>query len=293
MSGAGLIAVTGATGGLGGRVARRLADRGVTQRLVVRDPGRAPELDGAEAAAASYDDPDSLRRAFQGARTLLMVSASEDPDRLRLHANVVDAAADAGVERVVYTSFFGAAPDCTFTFGRDHWHTEELIRASGLGHTFLRDNLYLDFLPLMVGPDGVIRGPAGDGRVAAVTRDDIAEVAVAALLEGDRHVGRTYDLTGPEAFTLAEAAEELSRVAGRTVSYHAETLEEAYASRAHYGAPDWEVAGWVTTYAAIANGDLEAVSGDVAAVAGHPPMSLAEFLARNPDSYRRLSMPEG
>jgi NAD(P)H dehydrogenase (quinone) len=289
MPGTDLITVTGATGGLGGRVARRLAERGVGQRLVVRDLGRAPELAGAEVAAASYDDPGSLRRAFEGTRTLLMVSASEDPDRLRLHANVVDAAADAGVEQVVYTSFFGAAPDCTFTFGRDHWHTEELIRASGLRHTFLRDNLYLDFLPLMVGADGVIRGPAADGRVAAVTRDDIADVAVAALLEGDRHAGRTYDLTGPEALTMAEVAEQLTRFAGRTVTYHAETLEEAYASRAHYGAPDWEVAGWVTTYAAIANGDLEAVSGDVAAVAGHPPMGLTEFLRRNPDSHGRLA----
>ena len=289
MSGADVV-VTGVTGGLGGRVARRLAERGVTQRLVVRDPGRAPELAGAEVATASYHDPGSLRRALQGARTLVMVSASEDPDRLRLHANVVDAATDAGVERVVYTSFSGAAPQCTFTFGRDHWHTEELIKASGLAWTMLRDNLYLDFLPLMVGPDGVIRGPAGDGRVAAVTRDDIAEVAVAVLLEeGDGHAGRTYDLTGPEALTMAEVAEQLTAFAGRPVTYHAETLEEAYASRAHYGAPDWEVAGWVTTYAAIANGDLEAVSGDVAAVAGHPPMSLADFLRDNPDSYRRLA----
>jgi NAD(P)H dehydrogenase (quinone) len=292
MDGAGVIAVTGATGGLGGRVARRLAGRGVRQRLVVRDPARAPALAGAEVATGSYDDREGLRRAFEGARTLFMVSASEDPDRMRLHTNVVEAARDARVGRVVYTSFFGAAPDCTFTFGRDHWHTEELIRGSGLRHTFLRDNLYVDFLPLMVGADGVIRGPAGDGRVAAVARDDIADVAVAVLGDagdgGDGHDGRTYDMTGPEAFTLAEAAEELSRVSGRAISYHAETLEEAYASRAHYGAPDWEVAGWVTTYAAVASGDLEAVSGDVAAVAGHPPIGLAEFLRRNPDSYRQL-----
>jgi NAD(P)H dehydrogenase (quinone) len=289
MSGAGLIAVTGVTGGLGGRVARRLADRGVRQRLVVRDPGRAPALAGAEVATGSYDDREGLRRAFEGAGTLFMVSASEDPDRLRLHGNVVDAAVDAGVGRVVYTSFFGAAPDCTFTFGRDHWHTEQRIRAGGLGHTFLRDNLYLDFLPLLVGADGVIRGPASDGRAAAVTRDDIADVAVAALLDGDSHDGRTYDLTGPEALTMAEVAAELSRAAGRAIGYHAETLEEAYASRAHYGAPAWEVTGWVTTYAAIANGELETVSGDVAAVAGHPPMGLTEFLRRNPDSYRRLT----
>ncbi len=290
MSGADVIAVTGVTGGLGGRVARRLADRGVGQRLVVRDPGRAPRLAGAEVAAAGYDDRDGLRRALDGARTLFMVSASEDPDRLRLHANVVDAAADAGVERVVYTSFFGAAPDCTFTFGRDHWHTEELIRASGLRFTFLRDNLYLDFLPRMVGADRVIRGPAGDGRVAAVARDDIAEVAVAVLLdERGGHDGRGYDMTGPEALTLAEVADQLSEVTGRAITYHAETLEEAYASRAAYGAPDWEVDGWVTTYVAIANGELAAVGGDVAALAGHPPMSLADLLRRDPDTWRHLT----
>jgi NAD(P)H dehydrogenase (quinone) len=288
MSTEGTIAVTGVTGGLGGRVARRLAERGATQRLVVRDPARTPELAGAEVVTGSYDDAEGLRRAFDGTRTLLMVSASEAPDRERLHANVVDAAVAAGVERVVYTSFFGAAPDCTFTFGRDHWHAEEHIRASGLGHTFLRDNLYIDFLPLMAGPDGVIRGPARDGRVAAVARDDIADVAVAVLLGGG-HEGRSYGMTGPEALTLAEAAEELSRAAGRPIRYQAETMEEAYASRASYGAPGWEVDGWVTTYVAIANGDLEQVSGDVAAVAGHPPMRLAEFLRSNPESYRQLA----
>jgi NAD(P)H dehydrogenase (quinone) len=286
------IAVTGATGGLGGRVARRLAGRGVAQRLVVRDPARAPELAGAEVATGSYDDGEALRRALDGTRTLFMVSASEAPDRRRLHATVVDAAVAAGVERVVYTSFFGAAPDCTFTFGRDHWYAEEHIRASGLRWTFLRDNLYLDFLPLMAGADGVIRGPAADGRAAMVARDDIADVAVAVLLGGG-HDGRSYDMTGPEALTLAEAAEQLSRAAGRPVRYQPETLAEAYASRASYGAPDWEVDGWVTTYVAIANGDLEPVSGDVAALAGHAPMRLAEFLRDNPDSYRHLAGPPG
>jgi uncharacterized protein YbjT (DUF2867 family) len=124
--------------------------------------------------------------------------------------------------------------------------------------------------------------------VAAVARDDIADVATAVLLGGG-HEGRSYDLTGPQALTLAEAAEELSRAAGRPIHYQAETLEEAYASRASFGAPGWEVDGWVTTYVAIANGDLEQVSGDVAAVAGHPPVRLAEFLRSNPESYRHLA----
>jgi NAD(P)H dehydrogenase (quinone) len=281
------VAVTGVTGGLGGRVARRLADGGVAQRLVVRDPARAPELPGAEVVRAAYGDGEAMRRALDGVDTLLLVSASEAVDRVRLHTGAVDAAVAAGVRRIVYVSFLACSPDATFTFARDHWHTEEHLRASGVRHTFLRDSLYLDVFPLFAGGDGVIRGPAGDGRVAAVARDDIADVAVAVLL-GDGHDGRTYDLTGPAAFTLQQAAEELSRASGRAVTYHAETLDEAYASRAGYGAPHWEVTGWVTTYAAIAAGELDLVSDAVATVAARPPMDLAEFLRRNPDTYRHL-----
>jgi len=281
------LAITGATGGLGGRVARRLADRGVAQRLVVRDPARAPELPGAEVARAAYDDGEAVRRALDGVDTLLLVSASEAVDRVRLHTGAVDAAVAAGVQRIVYVSFLACSPDATFTFARDHWHTEEHVRGSGVRHTILRDSLYLDVFPLFAGGDGVIRGPAGDGRVAAVARDDVADVAVAVLL-GDGHDGRTYDLTGPEAFSLQQAAEALSRASGRTVTYHAETLDEAYASRAGYGAPHWEVTGWVTTYAAIAAGELDLVSDTVATVAGHPPMDLAEFLRRNPATWRHL-----
>jgi NAD(P)H dehydrogenase (quinone) len=281
------VAVTGVTGGLGGRVARRLADGGVAQRLVVRDPARAPELPGAEVVRAAYGDGEAMRRALDGVDTLLLVSASEAVDRVRLHTGAVDAAVAAGVQRIVYTSFLACSPDATFTFARDHWHTEGHLRQTGLRHTFLRDSLYLDVFPLFAGGDGVIRGPAGDGRVAAVARDDIADVAVAVLL-GDDHDGRTYDLTGPAAFTLQQAAEELSRASGRAVTYHAETLDEAYASRAGYGAPHWEVTGWVTTYAAIAAGELDLVSDAVATVAARPPMDLAEFLRRNPDTYRHL-----
>jgi uncharacterized protein YbjT (DUF2867 family) len=282
------LAVTGATGGIGGRVARRLAGRGAAQRLVVRDPSRAPALPGAEVVQAAYEDGEALRRALDGVDTLLLVSGSEAADRVRRHASAVDAAVAAGVGRIVYLSFLACAPDATFTFARDHWHTEERVRASGVRHTFLRDSLYLDYFPLFAGADGVIRGPAGDGRVAAVARDDIADAAVAVLL-GDGHDGRTYDLTGPEAITFRQAAEELSRAAGRQVTYHPETMEEAYASRAGYGAPDWEVTGWVTTYAAVATGELDVVSDAVARLAGHQPMNLAEFLRRNPGSVAHLA----
>jgi uncharacterized protein YbjT (DUF2867 family) len=287
-----LIAVTGATGQLGGRIARRLAAGGMPQRLVVRDPTRAPELRGAHVLAATYGDVVAMRQAMTGVDTLLLVSAKEDADRVALHTATVDAAIDAGVQRIVYTSFLSAAPDATFTFARDHWHTEEHIRSTGVAFTFLRDSLYLDVLPLFVGHDGVIRGPAAEGRVGAVARDDVADVAAAVLL-GSGHNGQTYNITGPRAFTFAEVAEELSRATGRPVHYHAENLEEAYASRARFAAPEWEVAGWVTTYAAVAKGEFDVVSDTVEKVAGHRPRSLAEFLAANPETlYHLRAVPE-
>ncbi|WP_433367164.1 SDR family oxidoreductase [Actinoplanes sp. CA-142083] len=267
-----MIVVSGATGRLGGRVARRL---GGSTKLLVRDAKRAPQIEGAQVAVAEYADGKAVEEALRGAETVLMVSAAETPDRVAQHRSFVDAAKAAGVRHLVYTSFAGAAPEATFTLARDHWATEEHIRASGIGFTFLRDNLYADFLPMMVGEDGVIRGPAGDGRAAVVTQDDIADAAIAVLREPARHAGKTYDLTGPEALTLAEVAE----IIGGGVRYHAESIEDAYASRERYRAPRWQVDAWVSTYTAIAAGELEAVSGDVAALSGHPATSLRELLS--------------
>jgi uncharacterized protein YbjT (DUF2867 family) len=275
-----VIAVTGSTGELGGRVARRVAEASVPQRLLVREVVRAPRLAGAvPAAVPSYGDRAAMTAALRGVETLFLVSGREAADRVQQHFSAVDAAVDAGVERIVYTSFLGAAPNATFTLARDHFHTEQYIRATGLEFTFLRSSLYADYVPVLCGEDGVIRGPGGDGRVAFVARDDIADVA-AAVLTADGHDGETYDLTGPVARSLAEAAAELGRATGRSISYDQETLDEAYASRAGYGAPAWEVEGWVTSYAAIASGELDVVSDAVERVAGHAPMSLASLLGR-------------
>ena len=273
------LAVTGATGALGGLVARDLANRGVPQRLVVRSPERAPALVGAHAVAAAYRDQAAAERALDGVQTLFMVSASESADRLHEHRTFVDAAADAGVQHVVYTSFYGAAPDCTFTLGRDHFATEEHIRSRGLEYTFLRDSLYLDFLPMVVGEDGVIRGPAGDGRLAAVARQDVADVAVAVLLDPESHRGATYDLTGPESLSFSEVASILTEATGREVTYHDETDEEAYASRRRWDAPQWQYDAWVSTYTAVRAGEIETVTDDVRRITGHDPMGLRDLLA--------------
>lgn len=282
-----LFGITGATGAVGGRVAQLLASTDAERRLIVR-AGSDVEAGGAQVREITdYGDVGSMRSACEGVTTLFLVSGREHPDRLRQHKTAVDAAVDAGVERIVYLSFLGAAPDATFTLARQHHATEEHIRSHGVAFTFLRSSLYLDFVPWIASGDGVIRGPAGDGRLAPVARADVAET-VAAVLGTREHGGATYSNTGPEAMSLADAAAELSRVSGREVRYVDETVEEAWESRRPTGAPDWEIEGWITSYLAIANGELDVVSDAVERLTGHPPQSLPEYLAAHPESYAHL-----
>jgi NAD(P)H dehydrogenase (quinone) len=284
----GLIAVTGATGEVGGRVARRLAERGVRQRLVVRDPSRAPELEGAEVAGASnYEARLEMEAALKGAETLFLVSGEEARNRVEQHQSAVAAAKAAGVERIVYLSWFHASPGTAFTFGQHHFHTEEHIKASGLSYAFSRDNIYLDYVPFFAGADGVIRGPGGDGRFAPVARDDVADVVVELLTNPDRD-GQAYEVSGAESYSLDEAAQRLSRAIGREVTYVDETMEEAWASRRPSGEPDWVIEGWITTYVAIARGELAEPTTTVRDLTGHDPQTLEEFLERHPESYGHL-----
>lgn len=279
------IGITGATGRLGGRVAALLAERGPGDwlRLVVRDAARAPRIAGSEVAEAAYGDVTACREAFAGLDALLLVSAGESADRVAQHRTAVAAAVEAGVGHLVYTSFTGAAADAEFTLARDHGATEDAIReaaeCTGLRVTLLRDNFYLDVLRPWAGEDLTLRGPARDGRCAFVAREDVAQVAAAVLAAPAPAGVRALELTGGEALSLGEVAARMSRALGREVTYVDETMEEARASRAPYGAPDWEVDAWISTYTAIASGALAAVSGDVRAVLGREPLRLEDVLA--------------
>jgi NAD(P)H dehydrogenase (quinone) len=314
-----MIAVTGATGELGGRVAARLAGLGLNQRLIVRNSERAPHFSRAEIAqASSYSDGAAMRRAFKGIERVFLVSARDrfgvahicaknklpPPfyDRLQQHMTAVDAAAAAGVKHIVYLSILNAAPDATFILSHDHFSTEEYIRASGVPFTFLRVSLYTDNVPQSVSSDDVIRAPAGEGRAAWVTRDDIADVGVK-VLAGTGHSGRTYNVTGPEALTMAETADILSAAVKRKIVYQAQTPHEARTTRStsrleQYeaerrmltgkGLDEYEVEVFVTHFLQIAAGELAEVSDAVPDLTGHPAQSLAQYLHQHPESYRHL-----
>ena len=314
-----MLAITGATGKLGSKVTSRLANLGRSQRLIVRDPGRAPQLPGAEVAQiSSFGDRAAMKRALAGVRKLFLVSARDRMgvnqaaamaglpppryDRAQQQIAAVDAAMEAGVQHIVYLSFLNAAEDATFILARDHFHTEEHIRKLGMPFTFLRVSLYTDNVPLRVSDDGVIRAPAGEGRVAWVTRDDIADVIVA-VLTGSGHERRAYDVTGPEALTMAETAASLSSVTGREITYRAQNSREARTEHTTTGMDkfeaerrtltgrgldEYEVEVWVTHYLQIAAGELAAVSNIVPELTGHRAQSLTEYLQNHPESYRHL-----
>jgi NAD(P)H dehydrogenase (quinone) len=314
-----MLAITGATGQIGGRVAARIAGLGLPQRLIVRDAAKAPNFPGAEIGSApSYGDGAAMREALSGVRTLFLVSARDrfgvahasalkgvpplPYDRLQQQISAVDAAMEAGVKHLVYLSVLKAAPDATFILAHDHYHTEEYIRASGMAFTFLRASLYTDNVPQCVSNDDIIRVPAGDGRAAWVTRNDIADAATA-VLTTDGHEGYSYDLTGPEALTMSATAERLSAAIGRKILYQPQTAQEARASRSTsrlekfdaerrrltgHGLDDYEVEVFVTHFLQIAAGALENVSDAVPKLTGHPAQSLEEFLRKHPESYSHL-----
>ena len=270
------VAVTGVSGSLGSLVAERVAD--LDPVLLARDPARAPGWAN-DVRACDYSDESAVSMGLADVAVVLMVSAAETADRPAVHRTFVDAAARTGVQHIVYTSFASASSTATFTFARDHADTEEALRDSGVAYTILRNNLYADLAPYIGGESGVIRGPAGSGRLAPVARADIAEVAAAVLRSPAAHAGKTYLLTGPESMTMTELAARTAEAVGRPMRFEDESVEDAYRwRRAEFEAQPWEIDGWVTTYTAIADGSMSEVSDDIERVIGRPARSLEETL---------------
>ena len=273
-----MIGITGVTGKLGAYVAEIVADSGQAAIHLARTPERAKKYDGAEVRQASYENTAAVVEALTGVDTLLMVSARENPNRVQEHKDFLDAAKAAGVRHIVYTSFYGASDEATFTLSRDHAKTERYIQDLGFTYTFLRDNFYLDFFLEMAEQDGEIRGPAGQGKVSGVARKDTSAVAAKILLEPEAWENQTLNLTGPEELTMAEIVSKVSLATGKRTVYIDETVEEAYESRKKWPAEQWEYDAWVSTYTAIKAGEQVGLSQDVQRVLGRPALALEDLL---------------
>ena len=211
------IVVTGASGKVGGMIAAMLARDGVPQTLFVRDAARAPVLPGADVVVADFRDPDSVRAALRPGDRVFMVSVHENVEaRIAAHQSFVDAASGVGVGLMAYLSIVNPSETAAFHHGRSHAATERMLLESGMPYAFLRMNLFLDDLPLWFDPDGVCRGPGGDGRVALISREDTAAVSAGVLVgaglreRGARSHGRAVALAGRAGRALQRRARQAS-----------------------------------------------------------------------------------
>ncbi|PLL13232.1 NAD(P)-dependent oxidoreductase [Tabrizicola sp. TH137] len=214
------LALTGATGQLGRLAIAALKARGHAPIALVRDLAKAADL-GTEARAFDYKATSTLAPALAGVTTLVLISSNDFDDRMGQHRNVIDAAQKAGVSRILYTSIL-RAETTPMLLAADHKATEGLIRASGLGFTFLRNGWYTENHTGSLGgaiAAGALIGSAGDGRFSSAARADYAEaIAVTATTEG--HVGKIYELAGDVGYSYAELAAEVSRQTGKTIPYN-------------------------------------------------------------------------
>ena len=273
-----MIGITGVTGKLGSYVANLVDQQGISSIHLARSPERAKVYASAEIRKMVYANTPEVVEALKGIDVLLMVSARENPERVEEHKSFLDAAKLAGVQHIVYTSFYGADEKATFTLSRDHAQTEAYIKKLGFTYTFLRDNFYLDFFIDIALENGEIRGPAGRGRVSAVARKDTSRVAAEILLNPKEWENQTLNLTGPEDLSMEEIVELLSKETGNAITYVDESVEEAYESRKKWPAQNWEYDAWVSTYTAIKVGEQAGVSTDVEKVLGRPASSLLDIL---------------
>lgn len=279
-----MIAVTAATGRLGHHVIEGLLKKLPPGQLVaaVRDPKKAADLAarGVAVRHADYDDSASLEAAFRGVERLLLISASEVGKRLPQHTRAIEAAKKAGVKLVVYTSLLGAET-ARMQLANEHRETERLLRASGLPFVILRNGWYLENYTETLAPalqHGAILGSAGEGRIAAASRRDYADAAVAVLTSAG-HEGKVYELAGDEGFTLAQLAAEVSRQSGKPVKY-ADVPEAEYAKAlAGFGVPEPMARVLADSDVGITRGELQGGSDDLRRLIGRPTTKLSDAVA--------------
>ncbi len=256
-----MVVVTGANGQLGREVIKSLLARMPAGEIVaaVRDPEKAQDLAalGVEVREADYNRPETLPAALRGAEKVLLISSNEIGRRVNQHRAVVDAAKQAGVALVAYTSIL-RADTSTLKLAAEHKATEEYLRLQGVPYVFLRNGWYIENQTAALGAaveHGAVLGAAGDGRFAAATREDYAGAA-AAVLTTPGQANKTYELGGDIPYTLADLAAEVARQTGKPIAYKNLPGEEYAKVLMSFGLPE-EVATMV------ADGDLGAAKGEL------------------------------
>lgn len=292
----GKIIVSGASGQFGHAAASGLLDRGAQVIALSRHVDKLADLAarGADVRAADFDDPAGLAAAMQGGDKLLLISTLRVGTRVGQHKNAIEAAKANGVSHIVYTSVVGGGlADHPGIEQHDHYATEQLIRESGIPFTFLRNSLYAEAVSTAMAIPALLAGSkpdnAGHGRVAIVSRDDCVAMAVA-VLAGEGHENKAYDVTGPELLTIPEAVAMIAARAGKPIALQHVSDEDMYLYFDSLGVPrkasdvvpdgpiPWASEGMVTFGQSIREGYFDVLSQDVERVTGHKPRTLASVM---------------
>lgn len=279
------IAVTGSTGHFGRLVIEELLRRTSADNIVAlaRDPRKAADLSakGIDVRAFDYDAPEALAPALEGVDRLLLVSGSAIGQRVGQHKAVIDAAAQAGVGFLAYTSFLHTDKASIIAVAPDHQETEKLLAASPLPVALLRNGWYTENFEDLVkqaASSGVLLGSAGQGRISSATRKDLAEAA-AVVLSAEEPRPATYELSGDQTWTLSDLAETIGAQTGRTIQLNDVSSDEHRRLLVEAGVPDGLADFLVGTDRAIAAGELEdPAPGTLSTLIGHPTTPLAEAI---------------
>lgn len=279
-----MIVVTGATGKLGRLVVDALLEKLPAKELAVavRNPEKAADIAarGVEVRRADYGKPETLEAALAGAGKLLLISSSEVGQRAAQHRAVIEAAKKAGVNLIVYTSILHADTS-SLALAAEHKATEEAIRASGIPFVFLRNGWYTENYSEHLAPalaQGALVGSAGEGRIAAATREDYA-VAAANVLTGTGHENKVYELAGDQPFTMSELAAEVTRQAGRPVTYQDLPAEKYKDILLGVGLPAPYAEILVDADLGASRGGLDDSSGDLRRLIGRATTPLAKAIS--------------
>ncbi|WP_395106186.1 SDR family oxidoreductase [Actinomadura sp. SCN-SB] len=299
--------ITGASGHFGAATTRLLLDRLPASDLILmsRSPEKLKEMQdrGATVRHGDFDDPTSLQRAVAGAEVMLLISGVKVGHRIPQHRAAIEAAVAAGVQRIVYTSYFGTSADNTALVNKDHHGTEEILRSCGVPYTILRDGFYaeslLDIAVSQALRTGTWVSATGDGRVSFIGRDDCVEVAVE-VLTGPGHENQVYEVTGEELWAWREVAELAAEIAGKQIEFVPVTDEELYAHFDAMGIPrepldDFNVDGYIfcsddmVSFERETRGGRFAITSDhVRRVLGRSPRPLRELAEERREQYRAI-----